>query len=437
MSARAAGVGAERRDAAGVGVGAHQDSAVRRRGHARAVVGRLAAVVLGLLLPLALFELSLRLFGPWPPGGYDTGAYIERHELLGHFHVPGHEGWLKSSEFTTFVKISPLGLRDRRTIYEKPPGTFRVLLLGDSYLEGVQVQQSETVAERLEALLNEPGGTPVDVINAGVAAYGTGQQVLLFEHEAYRYQPDLVILLFFVGNDVKNNSYMLELPGGKRELALKPYFDLDRDGEPRLLPGPPPARPNPLIGALRRCCWAYNLLEGNLFSKLGPAFRREDIEAVGGARNWLREVYDTEPDGNWRRAWQITEALLGRLARGSRDRGAPFVLVGVPDWRALDHEVWRQAIAGNRRLASGASPDAPTDRLGEIAARLGTPYVNLLPLFRQATAEGGGPYYLTQDGHWNAAGHAAAAWALAEMVRAQDLIRPQALRPTASARHAP
>ena len=373
-------------------------------------------------MPLALFELSLRVFGPWPPGGYDTGAYLERHELLGHFHIPGYEGWLKSPEFTTFVKISPLGLRDRRTTYAKPPGTFRIVLLGDSYLEGVHVHQWETVAERLEALLNEAGHGPVDVINAGVAAYGTGQQVLLFEHEVHRYEPDLVVLLFYVANDVKNNSYMLELPGGKRELALKPYFDLDRDGELRLLPGPPPLRPNPLIGLLRGCCWAYNMLEGNLFSKLGPTFRREDIEAVGGARNWLREVYDTDPDGNWRRAWQITEALLGRLNDNTRGRGAPFMLVGVPDWRALDQEVWRQAIVGNRRLVSGTSPDAPTDRLGEIAARLATPYVNLLPLFRQATADGGGPFYLAQDGHWNAAGHAAAARAIADMVRARSLI---------------
>jgi hypothetical protein len=262
----------------------------------------------------------------------------------------------------------------------------------------------------------------MDVINAGVAAYGTGQELLLFEHEAHRYQPDLVVLLFYVGNDVKNNSYMLELPGGKRELALKPYFDLDRDGELRLLPGPPPTQPNPLIGGLRGCCWAYNMLEGNLFSKLGPAFRREDIEAIGGARNWFREVYDTDPDGNWRRAWQITDALVGRLRDRSHERGAPFALVGVPDWRALDREVWRAAIAENRRLASGASPEAPNDRLGEIAARLGTPYVDLLPRFRQATAEGGGPYYLAGDGHWNAAGHAAAARAIADMVGSQGLI---------------
>src|SRR6185503_1606942 len=115
------------------------------------------------------------------------------------------------------------------------------VMLGDSFLEGVQVNQQDGLAERLEALLNldspPPGYTAIDVINAGVAAYGTGQETLFYENEVYKYQPDLVVLMFYVGNDVKNNDYLLEIPGGKRELALKPYFDIDRDGELRLLPG--------------------------------------------------------------------------------------------------------------------------------------------------------------------------------------------------------
>jgi hypothetical protein len=388
----------------------------RRRRHV--LLGRMLAMVVGILLPLLLLEVSVRLLGPWPPGGYDTGPYIERNELLGHAHVPGYQGWMKAPEFTTFVKISTLGLRDRREAYDKPSGTFRIVLLGDSFLEGVQVNQQDGIAERLEVLLTQqgpvPGFTTIEVINAGVAAYGTGQEVLFFEHEVYRYQPDLVMLLFYVGNDVKNNDLMLEIPGGRRELALKPYFDLDRDGLLRRIPGPPVAPRDPAIGFMRRSCWSYNMMEGSVFSLLGPGFLREDIEVVGGARNPLREIYQTDPERPWRHAWRITEALLGRLKDDARAQGGRFVIVGVPDWRALDDEVWRKTILGNHRPDGSFSPTAPTDRLGDIAARLGTPYLDLLPMFRQETARGGGPFYYAVDGHWNASGHAAAAWALAD-----------------------
>src|SRR5262245_42172319 len=52
----------------------------------RTLLGRVVAIVFGLLLPLIVLELSLRLFGPWIPGGYDTGPYIVRDERLGHRH---------------------------------------------------------------------------------------------------------------------------------------------------------------------------------------------------------------------------------------------------------------------------------------------------------------------------------------------------------------
>ena len=391
----------------------------------RLLVGRILAVLVGVLSPLILLELSLRLFGPWLPGGYDTGPYIQRHELLGHFHVPNHRGWMRAPEFTTYVEISPLGLRDRRTTYEKPADAFRILLLGDSYLEGVQVQQSEGVAERLELLLNERSGQQagprIEVINAGVAAYGTAQYLLLYESDVHRYQPDLVMMFHFVGNDVKNNSPALEIPGGDRKLAVKPYFELEPDGQLTLLPGPPVTPQPPLVRTLRHS-WTYNVFEGTTFALLDPAFIREDIEVVGGARNYIRENYDLEPEREWAKAWRITEALIARLQTRTQEHGAPLVLVGVPDWRALDPDIWRQELFRNRRQQRPASPEAPTDRLGQIAGRHNLPYLDLLPVFRQTIAAGSGPLYYAVDGHWNAAGHAAAAAGLADALRSRNLL---------------
>jgi lysophospholipase L1-like esterase len=388
----------------------------RRRGTVLLV--RLFTMLLGLALPLIFLEASLRLLGPWLPGGYDTGPYLERHALYGHFHVPNHRGWMRAPEFITEVRISPLGLRDRRTSYEKPPGVYRVLLLGDSFLEGVQVQQWETVAERLEDRLNaRSGGRPVEVINAGVAAYGTAQQLLLYEHEVHRYNADAVMLLFFVGNDVKNNSPELEIPGGRLHLAVKPYFELEDDGSLTLKPGPSPTPQHPVARTLRRCCWTYNVFEGNIFALLGQEYLREEIEVVGGARNYIRENYELEPRGEWAKAWRTTEAILARLQARTAADGAPLTLVGVPDWRALDPAIWQDELFRNRRMQRPSAPEAPTDHLAKMAARLQIPYLDLLPPLRREAAAGRAPLYYSVDGHWNPAGHRAAAEALAEFVR--------------------
>jgi hypothetical protein len=380
---------------------------------ARGLAGRLLAIVIGLLLPILLLELSLRLFGPWIPGGYDTGPYIMRDERLGHRHVPGYDGWMKAVEFTTRVTISPLGLRDPRTSYEKPPGTYRIVLLGDSFVEGVQVQEQETVARQLETILNQRSSRKVEVINAGVAAYGTAQELLYYEDEVSRFQPDAVLLFFFPWNDVKNNSYHLEIPDGDLKLALKPYFETDRQGTLHLIPGPPPTPQPPVIAALRRDSWLYNVLEGGILADLGPGFVRQDIEVVGGARTPIRGLYSVESDDEWKRAWRLTQELVERLRDRTQEAGAPLVLVHVPGWE-VDRAQWRERLIGPKGDASEFNADQPDRRLRALADDVAVPYVDLLPSMRQATEQAGALLYYPRDGHWTAAGHAMAASIVAE-----------------------
>jgi hypothetical protein len=385
----------------------------------------LTAIGVGLLLPLVALEVALRLFGPILPGNYDTGAYLIRHAELGHFHVPSFDGWIKAREFTTHLSINAFGLRDRRQSPQKPPGVFRVLFLGDSFVEAVQVQQSDGVAERLERELNRDASRPVEVINAGVAAYGTVQESLLLDHIGEQLEPDLVLVLFYVGNDVTNNNYRLELWDEDLSLALKPYFDLDREGNLRLIPGPPPMSERSLSSVMRRCCMLYNVIETGVYNKLDQNYPREQLEAIGGLRAPLTGLYDTQPDGEWERAWRISEALLARMRDHSAQLGARLVVVAAPDWRALDPEAWRDELQrGNprsNRLASGRLQiDAPTNRLGVIADRLGVPFVNLLPSLQAASVDGTRLYF-DFDKHWNAAGHAAAARAIDLALRERGL----------------
>jgi hypothetical protein len=141
-------------------------SAGHRRGRGSVLAARVLAVALGVLLPLLALEMALRLFGPFLPGNYDTGSMVRRHPVLGHFHPTNTRTWVKTPQFTVRLDFNPMGLRDPRQTFDKPAGTFRVLALGDSYVEGAQVQAQETMAARLEALLTETTGRPVEVITA-------------------------------------------------------------------------------------------------------------------------------------------------------------------------------------------------------------------------------------------------------------------------------
>ena len=182
-------------------------------------------LVVSLLAPLLLVEAALRLFGPVLPGNYSTGTFLTPHPVYGRFHVPGFDGWVKTREFASRVTINALGLRGPERPYAKPDGVRRILVLGDSFTEAAQVAERESTVSRLEAALNARGTDRYEVLNAGVGGWGTGQQLVYLREEGYRYQPDLVLVLLYLGNDVFDNSYALQ---GSPKSPHEPYWVVPR-----------------------------------------------------------------------------------------------------------------------------------------------------------------------------------------------------------------
>ena len=185
------------------------------------LASRLAAILFGLALSLAALEIFVRVLH------IEKDTFWEPHSLFGWFHISGKEGWWFSNEFQIHVRINSKGLRNRETSYDKPEGITRILILGDSLTEGIQVPLEDTFAFVLETLLNAEDEQRFEVINGGVAHYGTDNAVLFYENEGYKYDPDIVLLAFFTTNDVVNNSRPL---GGS-----SPYFVLDESGQLRVM----------------------------------------------------------------------------------------------------------------------------------------------------------------------------------------------------------
>src|SRR5262249_13886526 len=126
------------------------------------IAARLLMGLLGVVLGLAVVEVGLRLFLPQPLSlSHRTPSGLT-------VHIPNRRIRLIRKEFDVVSAFNSLGLRDREFPFGKPPGTFRILVLGDSYPEGVQVPVEQTFPKQLERMLatREPG-RPFEVINAG------------------------------------------------------------------------------------------------------------------------------------------------------------------------------------------------------------------------------------------------------------------------------
>src|SRR5262245_34654012 len=110
--------------------------------------------------------------------------YSEHDPVLGWKKRPGARATYNRREYRTQVAINGLGLRDRERTYAAPSGTFRILALGDSFLEGYSVPLEDTVTQALEGQLARPD-CPVEVVNGGTSAWSTDQEYLFYREEGH------------------------------------------------------------------------------------------------------------------------------------------------------------------------------------------------------------------------------------------------------------
>jgi len=95
-----------------------------------------------------------------------------------------------------------LGFRDAEHTWKKPPGTYRIVGLGDSFLWGQGVRREDICINVLARRLGEDlGPLNVEAINLAVSGLDTAAEQYMLEKIGVRYDPDLVILCF-VPNDI-------------------------------------------------------------------------------------------------------------------------------------------------------------------------------------------------------------------------------------------
>ncbi|GIK41957.1 MAG: hypothetical protein BroJett011_57900 [Chloroflexota bacterium] len=407
-------------------------------------LSRLLLLVFGLLAPLLVLEIGVRLTNLAPPPEPNPAIW-QPHPLLGWWHIPYSGGLFHSqyNEFEAEVRINARSLRDREIGYDNPAGALRILSLADSFGEALQVNLEQTYHKQLEGLLSDSLARPVEVINGGVGGWGTDQEAIFYVAEGFRYEPKIVLLAFFVRNDTINNYGPLEI-ASTGDSQQKEFFRLSSIGE--LIPPPvrgeaeseakakyvtnsqpqPEPQPeySPLFLPLADGLWngsALYRLTVPYLRDIPPVVQKLGSSGILGGEGVVRAghpttpvhffVYQAPPDAQFEAAWTLTEAIIKRLRDEVESRGATLavVIVGAPE------QVY--PVEGERMLAAnpglqGLSLDLelPNRRLNDFLTAEHIPHLDLLPVFRQAAADPDTPpLHFRHDGHWTVTGHRLAA----------------------------
>lgn len=348
---------------------------------------------LGILIALFIIEIGLRLFIR------QTTLKFYDNDIFGSAFVPNQKGWFVSNtkEYSTWVEINPQGWPDVNHSIDKPENVFRILILGDSFVENLQVPIEERFFRKLQTNFDEKiKDKKIEIIAIGRGNTGTAQEFLILKNYGLIYQPDLIIQMFLTANDVKNNSPLLQND------PYLPYFILDQGNN--LVEIPPAKRNQKILSRLKGALKQLRVVE------LALSARQKILEAKAsramGGYPVDYHIYDQSYDINYTNAWNITKKLILEAKKATENSEARYILVTLANNEQVNQKV-REKIFKTYPEAKKANLDfeKPDKIIKGFCDQEKITYWQMLPYFLDS--ENKNPDTLTHffyDGHWNERG---------------------------------
>jgi hypothetical protein len=366
----------------------------------------LAILILALEAWLVVAQINTKSSDRYVPGKgitYLPGAYY-RHTKEGF-----SEGYINSH-----------GFRDYERTYNKPANSFRILVLGDSYVEALQVPLEDAFPALLERKLDESSTeTTFEVLNLGQSGFGTADAYMRYLNFGIHYSPDLVLLAFLTGNDIRDNSKFLS------QGSLAYYFAYDETGRLQLDQsmfeeydkGQTFSRQ--LFQYIKRRSYLASLISERLYllklelrersfvsrlAELGQSGSQPRLDVFSPLN-----IYLSNPGDRWNEAFAVTKGLLRQFRDDVEGNGGRFVLVTLSNAEQVHPEVQAKLT---KDFGIAFDFERPDRIMAEFAEKEQITHLQLMPLFRDHHLRTGN--YLhgfggSTGGHWNENGHRLAA----------------------------
>jgi hypothetical protein len=350
-----------------------------------AELSALFGLLLGSLgVSLVLGEILIRLVAPQQLIEVRPDVYMPI-DTLGWIFRPNQHTTINTGERTVHLFTDQDGFRVARggRVDRRP----RVLLIGDSFMAALQVEYEQSLAGLVEKGLRERLGHPVGVRNAAQPGWDPPQYYLQSRSLLSRDTFDLVVVAFYIGNDVV--------------LHRADYL--------------PPRTPDPRY-ALRfptRPTWAD--LTVSVFRPINDWLKRRShlflfvknhVQTLRMRVGLTAEYFPIEflrSEATSPR-WDVSADICRDIARLAGRRGIPTLFVLIPAPFQIDRAVFQQYNRGFRIDSGAVDLNQPTRLMAERLKARGLNVVDALPAFRAAYKRSAVLYgsidrHLTPEGH--------------------------------------
>lgn len=307
-------------------------------------------------------------------------------DSLGWVNRPNLQTTINTGERTVRVFTDRDGFRVGHA--GRVEGKKRILLLGDSFMEALQVEYEQSLAGVLEARLQERLHESVGVRNTGVGGWDPPQYLIQARRTLPGERFDLVLVAVYLGNDI--------VPDRIERYAPRAPVEVHRLRLPRRLSG------QEFIDAVFYPVNDFLEVHSQLF-----VFFKTRLNVL---RTRLGLTAEEFPVGLLRREagsprWSVTAQILSDIRDVARTRGVPTMFVLIPAPYQVDSAEFHRALKGFRLDSAAVDLDQPNRLLGAAMHAHHLDVLDVLPAFREVQRAGNRRLYGHVDLHLSPAGH--------------------------------
>ncbi len=404
----------------------------------------LIGLAIMLTFSIAAGELWLRATKPFNNNVYPVtfvdgvGPQLKPHELVQRTNQ--HDFWVKE-------KTNSLGFPDREPPSSPPTKACRIVFLGDSFVEAVQMPINNKFHVLLEELAkNNDLGYPLETVAIGYSGTGQANQLAFYDKYTPILHPDVVALVA-VDNDLSNNSPYLEAvrSGWNPERLPYSFTVRGKNGWEETKPDPEwlahafisaaPVSPKAYAKLYETSYlnnWLYSLLrvrKPELAARLSgkTSYEKQLAEHLawakslpGGSGRYEGWNYPEDLDLDkmflaqvlppvFQDAMTMSKEAIRRFAARSRHDDIKLLALGT-------HSLIRHEGLSKTHKERKLSDDLYRDRMKKLFEDEGIPFIDQGAYIKQQGIPISDAYFKS-DSHWNALGHRTAAEAVFQYLK--------------------
>ena len=353
-----------------------------------------ALFVFVLIFCFVLLELSIRIFLP-----QTLNIYKYNKDYVFEFRPRAELNYVRG-EFSQQIKFNSEGFRDKeRDYFSKNETIYRIAFLGDSFVSALEVSEENRTSNILEKELNKQFNSSknikvkFEVLNLGINGYSTEQELLQLEKKIINYNPDLIILNYYIGNDQIDNyeRKIFEFKEGKLSVNQNRIFSQRwprsifyfLTGKSHLI--------SLIFNNYQRIISYFNHSASDIRKEVGAGSGKEFIEL---------SILKNETEMS-KTIWQKTELLLKNISSFAEEKDKKFVVIIIPDRIQENEKDLKYLLSANNFSESDIDIERPQKTLTGFFEKEKINYLDLLPVLKNKSSE----IHYGEDFHWNEKGH--------------------------------